>query len=227
MFFLIGKVEARDLKAALPRIPMLSETKDKGLIVDLVKAMDEIYDEGKISIEVFPPARGMDNVINKSYDFYVPLLKSKSIKEKDLDYAFSDAIAFSTIFVLYTNKNNNKINARNAGNYIIETDDPLMYFFGFKAQVSIDMETSLRKVDSGRIDGYIYSMNETDGLLKQLGLKNIKKIYYGTFDASFAVKKGPEGKEVGKILEKLLKQLKKNGTYEKIMAPMLNQKFVK
>ena len=77
----------------------------------------------------------------------------------------------------------------------------------------------------GRIDGYIMAMTETDGLIKQLGLKNIKRTYFDTFDAAFLVKKGPEGKEVEEILTKLLNQLKENGTYAKIMAPMLNQEF--
>jgi hypothetical protein len=69
-------------------------------------------------------------------------------------------------------------------------------------------------------------MTETDGLIKKLGLKNIKRTYLDTFDAPFVIKKGPEGKEVEAILTDLLNKLKENGTYAKIMAPMLmNQEF--
>jgi len=37
--------------------------------------------------------------------------------------------------------------------------------------------------------------------------------------------KGAKGKEVDKILSDLIKKLKADGRYQKIMAPILNQKF--
>jgi len=223
--FLIGSVEARDLKATLPNLPLLTEDNDKGLIVDLVKAMDELYTAGNISIEVYPARRALDNLVNRPYDFFMPLLKSKYVDEAQLPFAYSKAPIFNSIFVLYTNKNNKEINPGNAGNYTVETEAPLAEHFGFKTNISAGAESSLRKLDMGRIDGYIMAMTETDGLIKQLGLKNIKRTYFDTFDAAFLVKKGPEGKEVEEILTKLLNQLKENGTYAKIMAPMLNQEF--
>jgi hypothetical protein len=59
-----------------------------------------------------------------------------------------------------------------------------------------------------------------------LNLNNIKRTYFDTFDAPIVIKKGPKGKEVEKILTDLINQLKENGTYGKIMAPMLNQEFI-
>jgi hypothetical protein len=39
------------------------------------------------------------------------------------------------------------------------------------------------------------------------------------------LQKGPQGKEVDKILSGLIKKLKANGKYQKIMGPILHQKF--
>ena len=224
-FFIICPVEARNLKATLSRIPLLSESSEKGLLVDLLKAMDEIYTEGNISIEVYPSARAIDNLVKRDYDLLMPMLRSQHVNEAELPFAYSEMPVFTAMFVLYTNKNNKEITPENAGNFVIETEAPLVNYYGFKARVSSGPELSLSKVDMGRIDGYIMAMTETDGVLKPLNLKNIKRTYFGTFDAPIVLKKGPEGKEVEKILTDLLNRLKENGTYAKIMAPMLNQEF--
>lgn len=221
-----GPVEARDLKATVARLPMLSESKEKGLLIDLVKAMDEVYTEGTISIEVYPSTRSLDNIINGPYDVFLPLLRSRHVNEAELPFAYTEAPLFTSIFVLYTNKDNKEINVGNAKNFQIETEAPLVEFFGFKANPSVSTESSLKKVDIGRVDGYIMAMAETDGVLKQLNLNNIKRFYFDTFDAAMVVKKGPKGKEVEEIMTNLLQQIKENGAYAKIMAPMLNQEFV-
>jgi polar amino acid transport system substrate-binding protein len=210
----------------LSRLPLLSENNEKGLLIDLIKAMDELYTEGDISIELFPSRRALDNIANRDYDFNMPFLRSEHINEADLPFALSTMSIFHPIFVLYTNKNNKDINSRNAGNFKIETEAPVINYFGFKANISAGPESSLRKVDMGRIDGYIMAMAEIDSLLKQLNLNNIKRTYFDTFDAPIVIKKGPKGKEVEKILTDLINQLKENGTYGKIMAPMLNQEFI-
>jgi polar amino acid transport system substrate-binding protein len=221
-----GPVEARDLKGSLAKLPLLAESEEKGLLIDLVKAMDEIYTEGTISIEVYPSRRSLDNLVNGPYDFFMPIVRNENANPSDLPFSFSEYPIFRVIFALYSNKNNKEINPGNAGNFQIETEAPLVDYYGFKANPSVSTESSLKKVDIGRIDGYIMAMPETDGVLKQLNLKNIKRSYFDTFDVPFVVKKGQEGKEVEEILTSLLIQLKENGTYAKIMAPMLNQEFV-
>jgi polar amino acid transport system substrate-binding protein len=223
-FVLISPATARNLKASLSRIPMLSESTEKGLLIDLLKAMDEVYTEGTITIEVYPSSRAISNIINGSHDFFMPMLRSKHVDEATLPFAYSDVALFESIFVLYTNKNSD-VTAATAGNYKIETEAPLVTYYGFEAQPSVNAVQSLKKVDIGRIDGYIMAMTEIDALLKTLDLKNIKRIYFDTFEAPMVVKKGPGGKEVEKLLTELLDKVKANGTYAKIMAPMLNAEF--
>ncbi|MCX5807357.1 MAG: hypothetical protein NT010_15045 [Proteobacteria bacterium] len=68
-------------------------------------------------------------------------------------------------------------------------------------------------------------MPETDMGLKKLGLKNIKRWEYKKFDVKALLPLGEKGKEVDKILVNIIKKLKANGKFDKIMAPILDQKY--
>ena len=50
-FLLPRRTHAEDLKVSLPFIPPLVESKDKGILIDLLKAMAEEYKDGKITWE--------------------------------------------------------------------------------------------------------------------------------------------------------------------------------
>jgi polar amino acid transport system substrate-binding protein len=223
---LLSPAYARDLKASLPfPLPPLVESKDKGILVDLLKAMAEEYKDGKITWELFPFARSMENVEKGRADFHMPQLVNPKIAPDKLPFQFSSDMIFRVVFALYTNKSNKAINPKNVANYKIETDLGVMDFFDFKPVGSPDIESSLKKVDMGRIDGWIMAMPESDMALKKAGLKNIKRWEYQKYDVRIVLQKGPQGKEVDKILSDLIKKLKANGKYQKIMAPILDQKF--
>jgi polar amino acid transport system substrate-binding protein len=221
---IINPAAARDLKATLGLIPPYAFSSDKGMLVDLVKAMDEIYTDGKITIDAFPTARAIDNLLKGTHDFFMPMLKSDTMDFEALPFRFSETL-WSSIFVLYTNKNNKEINLSNLANYKIETLSNIISYFDIPMLPSAGLESSLKKVDMGRIDGYIFSMGPVDATLKKLGLKNIKRTNFKTFEGPIVVKKGSNGDEVEAILLPLLKQLRENGTFDKIMAPVLNQEF--
>jgi polar amino acid transport system substrate-binding protein len=223
---MFGQAQARDLKASLPfPLAPLVESKDKGILVDFVKAMAEEYKGGKITWELFPFKRSMENVEKGKADFHMPQLVNPKISADKLPFMFSSEKIFRVVFVLYTNKNNKDINPGNVSNYKIETDLGTMDFFDFKIAGSPDIESSLKKVDMGRIDGWIMAMPESDGALKKLGLKNIKRQEYAKYDVRIVLTKGPQGQEVDKILTDLIGKLKANGKYQKIMGPILDQKF--
>jgi polar amino acid transport system substrate-binding protein len=221
----LSRAEARDLKASLPYLPILAESKDKGVLVDLLKAMAEEYKDGKITWDVYPPARSMDNVEKGKADFEMPQLVNPNISPNKLPFQWSSDIIFRVIFGLYTNKNNKEINPGNLKKFNIETLNGMEGFFGFPVAGSPSIESSLKKVDMGRIDGWIMAMPESDQTLKGLNLKNIKRWEYKKYDAKIVLQKGPQGKEVDKMLSGLIKKLKANGKYQKIMAPILDQKF--
>jgi polar amino acid transport system substrate-binding protein len=223
---MVVAVQAKDLKASLPcPLAPLVESKDKGILIDLLKAMQEEYKDGKITWDVFPFKRSMENVEKGKYDFHMPQLVNPKISADKLPFQFSSDVIFKVIFALYSNKNNKEINPKNVSQFKIETEMGTMDFFDFKVAGSPDIGSSLQKVDLGRIDGWIMAMPESDMALKKLGLKNIKRWEYAKYDARIVLPKGPEGKETDKILRDLIKKLKANGKYQKIMGPILDQKF--
>lgn len=223
--FYCGIAQGRDLRASLPQLPPLVESAEKGILVDLVKAIDGVYEAGSISIQVFPFARSMRNVSEGVSDFHMPILFNPSVSEDQLDYRHSTETIFNVIFVMYTNESNKEINISNASNYKIETDRAHVQYFDFPVRPSNNIESSLKKVDMGRIDGFIFAMPETDDALKKLGLNNIKRREYKKFEVKMVLPKGERGEEVNRILTAAIKKLHENGEYQKIMAPISNQVF--
>jgi polar amino acid transport system substrate-binding protein len=223
---LFSQAQAVDLKVSLPFIPPLVETKEKGILVDLVKAMAEEYKGGKITWDVFPFPRSLDNVEKGRADFHIPYITPKNPQR--IPFQYGTDVIFKVIFVLYTNKNNKEINAKNVTKYKIETDEGAKYVFDAvipNITGSPSIESSLQKLNMGRIDAWLFAMPESDMALKKLGLKNIKRQEYGKYDVKALLPLGEKGKEIDKILSDLIGKLKANGKYQKIMAPILDQKF--
>lgn len=218
----ISPAQTMDLRACLGETPQLADQSGKGILVDLVKAMASIYKEGKITIVIYPANRARNNLINGNVDFLMPTLKNPRLSEKEKPYIFS-AVIFDTIFALYTNKNNKKINPDNLKNYKIETYATMVDFYDFPVKPSYYLEGSLKKLEMQRIDGFIYGMNGTDILVKELKLKNIRRWYYARYDSVIMIRKGPNAEKIDKILRSLIAELKDNGTYYKIMKPLLDR----
>jgi polar amino acid transport system substrate-binding protein len=224
--FIFSQAQARDLKVSLPLLPPMVESKDKGILVDLLKAMAEEYKDGKITWDVFPFARSIDNVEKGRADFHMPLITPKNPGK--LQFQFSTEDIYKVLFILVTNKNNKDINPKNLSKYKVETDQ------GNKSVLDAEIpnitgspsiESSLQKLDIGRIDAWIFSMGATDKVMKKLALKNLKRWEYEKYDVKAVLPLGEKGKEVDKIFSELVKKLKASGKYQKIMGPMLDQKF--
>jgi len=79
-------------------------------------------------------------------------------------------------------------------------------------------DAGLQKVESGRIDGYIATMSLCDQLVQQLQLKNVKRQKFDTFETSIIFKKDDAGKQKQEIMNSLIKKIKENGAYDKIMG---------
>ena len=222
-----SQAQARDLKVSVPcPLSPLVDSKDKGILIDLLKAMGEEYKGGKITWDVFPFPRSLENVEKGRADFHMPYITPHNPQK--IRFQYSSEVIFKVIIALYTNKNNKEINPKNLTKYKIETDEGVKYIFESEIPSIVgspSIESSLQKVDIGRIDAWLMAMPESDMALKKLGLKNIKRWEYGKYDVKAVLPLGDKGKEVDKILTDLIGKLKANGKYQKIMGPILDQKF--
>ncbi len=213
---LIGApVWAKDLKASLAQMPLYAESTDKGVLVDLTKAMAEASGTN-IEIQVVPFKRSMENVINRNVDFHMPLIKNPNISDDKLDYDNSTETIFHVNFVLYSKKDKD-IDLNNLKDYKLETDLAHIPYFDFPIKTFSSPDSALQKIAKGRIDGLIFADGAIDPVLKQLDLKDIKRQLYKVFDVKVILPKGEQGKDVDQFLSSTIKKLRDSGKYEEIM----------
>ncbi len=218
MMLLVYPVRAADMKASLANMPVYAETADKGILVDLVKAMART--SGKdIEIQVVPFNKSMHDVMDGKADFHMPLIKPENVDEAKLDYANSKETIFHVNFVLYTNKNK-PIDKSKLKDYRIETDLAHVKYFDFPVKGSTRIDSSLKKVDAGRIDGFIFADFASDPIIKKEGLKDIHRDLYKIFDVKIIVPKGEKGKVTDVFLTETIEKMRADGSFDKIMSPI-------
>ncbi|QTA92862.1 substrate-binding periplasmic protein [Desulfonema magnum] len=207
---------AKDLKASIAQMPIHAESKDKGVLVDLVKAIAEVSGH-KTDIRVVPFKRSVYYVTSGKADFHLPLIKNPALREETLDYDYSTETIFHVNFVLYSNKNK-AINKAHLKNYYIETDLAHVRYFDFPVHPSSKIKNSLIKADMGRTDGFIFADTACDPLIKKYNFKNIRRKLYKRFEVKIVLPKGGRGGETDKILTSAINKLRKSGRYQKIMG---------
>ena len=217
--FLAG---AKEYKASLANMPVYAESADKGVLVDFVKAISKVSGS-PIKIEVVPFARSMENVISKQVDFHMPLIMVPNADEKKLNYDHSTETIFHVNFVLYSNKNK-PLDLNKLSGLKLETDRAHTQYFPFPIEPSSSLESSLKRVDAGRIDGFIFADFASDPIVKAEKLTNIKRQLYKVFDVKIILPKGGKGGETDKFLTSAISALRKNGEFDKIMGP-IDQKY--
>ena len=236
MFFVIVSspclTYAKDLKASLAYLPTLADSPDKGLFVDLVKAIDEVYADGSIHIEVFPFVRSLYNVRDGKADFHLPTVRNPILDEYKHPYRYVSETMGKVVFVIYSHKDNpitNEVIHRGKAladfPYKIETGRGLENIFDFPMITSSAIDQSMKKIAARRIDGFIWAQEEADSVIKELKIDTIHRAFYGKFDDVIVIPKGKKGDEIDHILSQAIRTLKSTGRWqilhEKIHRPYL------
>jgi polar amino acid transport system substrate-binding protein len=220
-FFITADVFGKDLKVSLPFLPVLSETPEKGILVDLTKAMDREY-EGSFKITgIYPFKRSMHNVLAAGVaDLHMPILVDPDVPEDQLPYMHSTEIIFYVIFGLYT-KRGRKIDMNNLSSYVIEVERAHTHLYRFPVIPSSRIDQSLKKIVAGRIDAFIFAAKETDDVIEKLGLQSkISKYLHKKYEVKIVLPKGKKGIETNKILSSVIGRLKASGKHQEIFAPI-------
>jgi len=223
--------KSNDLKASLALLPGIAESADKGAYVDLVKVIDEVYTEGSIVIEVNPIKRAQEILINGQADFYLPKIKTQYTDISALPYKILEKKIGQIAFVLYSNVNK-KLTKKELDDALakggdfpfkLESSPSLKDSFKYPYTVSNSVEESLRKLDSGRIDGYIWAQEEADAYIKNNKLKSINRSLFYNFDDVLAIVNSEKTDKINKILTDCISELENSGKlktlYEKIHMP--------
>ncbi len=211
-------VYAQPYTVAVAQMPGYAESMEKGFLIDLIKAMN-VASGTKITIELVPFARAMDLVQSSRVDFQMPLIKNTTLDDNQLPYLYSTETIFHVNFVLYTNAAN-PIDKKKLSAYKIETDAAHVPYFPFPTIPSYDLVGSIKKLEAGRIDGFIFADGATDPIIKDLKLTDIKRELYFRFDVKITLPRNANFAKTDAFLTAAIKKLRASGEYDKIMAPI-------
>ncbi len=223
---------AKDLKASLAYLPTLVDSSDKGLFVDLVKAIDEVYTDGSIHIKVYPFVRSLYNIKKGNADFHLPMVRNPILDKNKHPYRYTSEIMGKVVFVIYSHKDNpitKRIILRGKPladfPYKIETGRGMGKFFDFPIITTSAIDQSMKKIVARRIDGFIWAQEEADSVVKKLKIDTIHRAFYGKFDDVIVIPEGKQGDEIDHVLSQAIRTLKSTGRWqilhEKVHQPYL------
>jgi polar amino acid transport system substrate-binding protein len=223
-----GEPLPRDLEASLGLLPGLVDSPDSGAFVDLVKAMDAVY-PGQIRIQVYPMARSVRNVITGKADFHLPALRDPEVPESDL-FGVADEIIGTLSNVIYSHQK--KPITRQEIDDALARGGPFPFRLEsaggevpvkYPYQPNNQIHLALKKVNAGRIDGFIHPQEEADRIVMELELRHIHRALYSTNDDIIAIPRGERGREVNAILSDCIRKLRASGElrrlYSRIHSP--------
>jgi polar amino acid transport system substrate-binding protein len=213
---------AQEFKVAVPQLSPLSTDSYKALATAVLEATG-----AKANVQVLPFARCVNSIENKEVDLVSTTVALPDQKKwAALKYDYSTTEAVKIVFVLYLNKAKStsldKLRNGDLQGLKLETDSAHTGHFPFAIAPSTSVDASLKKVDSGDIDGFIFSQPTTDAALKRLGYANIKRYYYATFLGMFLLPKGGRGGALDKKLTEGLQKIRQSGKYTEIMGELIS-----
>ncbi|CAB1082672.1 hypothetical protein D1AOALGA4SA_10269 [Olavius algarvensis Delta 1 endosymbiont] len=218
MFLVIGNAVAADYKVSLAKMPVYAESLEKGVLVDFTKALANESGK-KFKVSVVPFARSMNNVQTGKADFHMPLIAIPDVDMSTLPYDYSTETIFHVNFVLYTQKGSGFTKEKLSSNSVkVETDIAHVAYFDFKVAGSANLEQSLKKVNAGRIDAFIFADFASDPLIKKNSLTNIKRELFKVYDVKIILPKGGKGGSTDQFLSATIKHMRDKGDFDEIMS---------
>jgi polar amino acid transport system substrate-binding protein len=212
---------AQNVKVAVPQLSPVSTEAYKSLALAILEASGATAD-----IQVMPFARCVYSIENKDVDLVSTIIGLPDKKKwAALNYDYSSTDAAKIVFVLFAAKGKKidvaKLKKGDAMGFKIETDAAHTGHFPFAIQPSTSVDASLKKVDAGEIDGYIFSQSTGDAALKRLGYKNVSRTHYDTFTGTFLLQKGGRGGALDKRISDGMAKIKANGKFDEIMGTLV------
>ena len=222
-------INAKDLKASVGYIPYLADSADKGSFIDLVKAIDNAYSEGSISIEVYPFARSIDNVRTGVADFHLPAIRHPYLSNKHMEYRFASKPMGTVCLVIYSHIDNPinhddifQATSQTPYPYSMEIIRGIAKFmsFPFPIHETSRLEFSLRKIELKRTDALLSAQEEGDYLVKKNKMQYIHRSKFGCLDDLIVIPEGSKGDKIDQILSEALNKLSEDGT-----LPIIRQRI--
>lgn len=173
-----------------------------------------------LQITTAPGARSMAAMLAGEADMHIPVIRPPH--EDGLPFAITTAAMYQTTFVLYTNKDK-PVPMADLAKFKIETDAAHVGYFDFPITGGAGFEPSLQKLAAGRIDGYIFSGSAIDPIVERLGLKNIHRDVYKSFDVAAALPKAGKGGPLDQLFTKAMQGVEGDAAFKAQMQKITAQ----
>jgi len=198
------------VRISLAFLPELAETKDKGILVDYLKAISREVNV-PFEITVLPFLRSIKRVEQLQADIHFPIIKPTGV-DRSKAFDFSETVINTTNVVFYTRASNDySIADLKAKSLILKTSSGLVDLLDVPATASFKVERSLIMLQMGRVDGVLNPDSLMDPLLKKLNTKGIKRKLYRIYDVTGVVPLGQRGARVDKLMRQGIESLRHKG----------------
>ena len=225
MMCLMTPLYAAELSVSLAEIPGLAAPDGnggaEGTLPHLLRIVDEHYDGGDFSYQVFPFGRSIQNVATRKSDVHAPLIDTGAGSPPEFQYI--DEPLLDVTFVVYSRKDS-PLNADSDFTALrVETMIGHAHFFDFAVDEVASIELGLKKLAKGRTDAFIMEQDAVDGVIKAEGMIDLHRAKYAVWDSTLIVPTGAEGDALNAALSAAVVAAKSDARYaaaaEQVHAP--------
>ncbi|MBW8192903.1 hypothetical protein K0504_17850 [Neiella marina] len=206
------------LKASVPELPPADSKNPKHSFQELIVLMDAAYVEGDITAMNFPFERSVANVEKGLADFHLPLIHNPDAQPTSANYRPIQEPMGKVTFVIYSHADKPITKAmldeglnQPSFPYRLETNPGHSGLFSYPMERQAHLENMILKVQSQRIDAFIYSQEKSDRTICSMQAAEVHRAHFGNFFDIPVVQKSAHGDEVDKIVSMILKRLKASG----------------
>tara|TARA_B110000211_G_scaffold165511_2_gene186807 strand:+ start:593 stop:1393 length:801 start_codon:yes stop_codon:yes gene_type:complete len=190
----------------LVSMPIMDDDPANGIehpVVEFVRFWGDVTG-ANIEIERYPFKRSIKQAATGQVDFHFPLIidrdaLNKSTTIRDLGFEYSTQRVMTINFILYT-RLDTPVDLNKLSEYRLATFIGHGNLFPFPIEEDHAIESSLMKLSSGRIDGYIFAESGGDPTLLELGLTGIKRQLYKVYDVHAVLPRGGRGQKADQFI---------------------------
>lgn len=202
-------------------IPLMVESKDKGVFIELTK---EIARRANVPIEIViePTKRVLNDFNENRIDIIYPALDVTLPKQAERTAAVYHKIDYVFYKTDKPLKNIRDLESKKVG---ITLGYPYTKELTGNKNIKIDPAnddiTNFKKLEAGRIDAFVVEEHSGVKALKDSGVKGIaydKNRPLSKMDVYYAFQKTAEGKDLAVKFSRALDEIKKDGTFARIMG---------
>jgi len=205
------------LKVSIPAMSAHTERPANAILEEFTEIMAQ-HMGVDVQIEIVPFVLSMQYVLADKVDIHLPLIQ-RDFEGEELGFVYSDVTLYQVNFVLYS-RNDCELSLDNLSSYTIETDKAHQNLLPFTTTASTCILCSLKRVQKGIVDGYIFADASVDPLLKtNLSiLPDLKRTLYKTFNVKIVFPNAKVAQALNAKVSKAVNEMKQNGELERLVS---------